>query len=101
MTDQPENETEQPAWKPAAEMSRGAGHPTSSLALSEDVRIEPVPQGGRLEYFCPNCERDIPTRLQRRRSKPAKFETQLNDIFQCPYCSYLFSPKSTAVVLRR
>jgi hypothetical protein len=76
------------------------GSPESELALLEDARIIPVPYEGSL-YTCPMCEKKIPTRLQIRLAKPPRFETLLNDILKCPYCKFIFSPRTTAVVLRR
>lgn len=81
-----------------ARISEGA--PESELALLEDARIIPVPFDG-IEYTCPDCERKIPTRIQIRMAKPARFESALNDILKCPYCKFIFSPRTTAIVLRR
>jgi hypothetical protein len=82
-------------------MSRSVGSPISAeLGLAEEARIVPVPTSGN-EYVCPNCERPIPTRKQVRLAKPAKYEGVLNDVFKCPFDNFIFSPKSTAVVLMK
>jgi hypothetical protein len=76
------------------------GSPTSELALLEEAREVPVPYSGS-EYVCPSCEQAIPTRKQIRLSKPALWERALNDVFKCPYCNFVFSPRSTAHVIRQ
>lgn len=72
----------------------------SELHLSEDAREIPVPYSGS-EYLCPNCEQHIPTRKQINLSKPAKYAHTLNEIMKCPFCSFIFSYRSRAVVLAR
>lgn len=84
----------------ASDMTTSEGAPESELALLEDARIIPVPFEGD-QYTCPSCERSIPTRMQIRMAKPARYETVLNDILKCPFCKFIFSPRNTAVVLRR
>lgn len=115
-------------------MSRSIGSPISAeLGLAEEARIVPVPTSGT-EYICPYCEHAIPTLVQQRLAKPAKYEGVLNDVFRCPMlvpttikggghrltphevekgvgtdplgtwvrpCGFVFSPKSTAVVLMK
>jgi hypothetical protein len=71
------------------------------MNLHEDAREVPIPFGGGSEYTCPSCEQTIPTRKQIRLAKPAKFEHLLNDILKCPFCNFLFSPRSTATVIRK
>jgi DNA-directed RNA polymerase subunit RPC12/RpoP len=72
----------------------------SEITLLEEVREVPVPFNGS-EYICPACEQSIPTRKQIRLSKPARWEGALNDVFKCPYCNFLFSPRSVAHVIRQ
>lgn len=74
------------------------GSPVSELAMREDVRQVAVPFP-RAQYQCPSCEAEIPTRKQIRLAKPAKFESELNDILKCPYCAFIFSPKANAFVM--
>jgi hypothetical protein len=77
------------------------GSPSSELGfIDEAARDVPVPYGSA-EYKCPSCEQSIPTRKQIRLAKPAKYEHALNDILKCPYCFFLFSPRSKATVLRQ
>ena len=77
------------------------GTPASELRLADDrAREVPIPHGAA-EYTCPACEVPIPTRRQIRMAKPAKFETQLHDILKCPFCNFIFSPKSSATVVRQ
>lgn len=82
-------------------MATKEGAPTSELSLVDDrAREVPIPYGGGSEYLCPACEQHIPTRRQIRLSKPAKYETTLHDVLKCCYCNFIFSPKSTATVVR-
>lgn len=79
--------------------------PASAVDISELGQLEgahqvPVTASGN-EYRCPACENPIPTRKQIRLSKPAKYEGALNDIFKCPTCNFLFSPRNIATVLRQ
>lgn len=72
---------------------------TTDLTLLERARDVPLPYNGD-EYVCPSCGLSIPTRKQIRLSKPARWEQALNDVFKCPFCNYIFSPKAaTAHVL--
>ena len=110
-------------------MATREGHATSELHLVEQAREVPVPYDGASEYLCPSCERRIPNALQVRLGKPPKFEAVLNDVLKCPLpkaefvdeyealkndhtregrqrrgkipkCGFIFSPKTTAVVVR-
>ena len=83
-------------------MSKSAveGIPASEITLLEEAREVPVPFTGS-EYVCPSCDRAIPTRKQIRLSKPARWEQSLNDIFKCPWCNFVFSPRSVAHVIRQ
>ena len=82
-------------------MANREGSPASELRfLDEGAREVPIPFGGGAEYTCPACEQGIPTRRQIRMAKPAKYEHVLNDLFKCPFCNFIFSPKSRATVLR-
>lgn len=81
-------------------MSTPEGSPTSELALLDEAKVITVPFQGD-EYVCPSCEKPIPTRKQIRLAKPARYEEGLNDILKCPYCNFIFSPKTVAVVLRQ
>ncbi len=77
------------------------GQPTSEIGLADEhARRVPIPYGGGSEYTCPSCESAIPTRRQIRLAKPAAWETRLNDILKCPFCNFLFSPRSEATVMR-
>lgn len=76
------------------------GAATGELALLDEAREVPVPFNGS-EYVCPSCEQAIPTRRQIRMSKPARWEQALNDVFKCPFCNFVFSPKLTAHVIRQ
>lgn len=71
----------------------------TELHLDDRAVEVAVPYNG-LEYKCPNCEQMIPTRKQNNLSKPAKYAHMLNDVQKCPFCSFLFSYRSRAVVLR-
>ena len=94
-------------------MTQTEPRPVSELSLVEGAREVPVPYGGGSEYVCPSCERPIPNRLQVRMAKPPKYEAVLNDVLKCPLpavgpfakdgarCGFIFSPKATALVLRR
>jgi hypothetical protein len=76
------------------------GAPASEVSLIDDrARQVPVPSGSS-EYQCPSCEEHIPTRRQIRMAKPANWETRLNDVLKCPFCNFIFSPRSTATVVR-
>lgn len=81
-------------------MASHEGTPVSELVLADQARRVQVPYGGGSEYVCPNCERAIPTRKQIRLAKPAKHEHVLNDVLRCPFCQFIFSPRSEATVLR-
>jgi len=73
----------------------------STLDLNETARRITFPYPER-EYRCPACERSIPTRKQQRLAKPAAYDHLLNDVFKCPWCSFIFSPRrESATVLQR
>jgi len=72
----------------------------SELSLADRATEVSVPYQGGSEYTCPNCEQQIPTRKQINLAKPAKYAHILNDILKCPFCSFVFSYRSRAVVLR-
>ena len=77
------------------------GAPASELSLADDrARRVPIPQG-HSEYTCPSCEASIPTRRQIRMAKPANWETRLHDVLKCPFCNFIFSPRSEAIVVRQ
>jgi hypothetical protein len=78
------------------------GIPASEITLLEEAREVPIPFNGN-EYICPapDCGRPIPTRKQQRLSKPARYEQSLNDVFKCPWCNFIFSPRSVAHVIRQ
>jgi hypothetical protein len=69
------------------------GATTGELALLDRVREVQIPYSGD-EYVCPSCSLSIPTRKQIRLSKPARWEQALNDVFKCPFCNYIFSPRT-------
>lgn len=69
-----------------------------STSLLEEAREVPVPYQGS-DYICPSCEQPIPTRKQIRMAKPPRWEHALNQIFKCPYCNFIFSPRLTARVI--
>lgn len=71
----------------------------SELTLAENAKEVSVPYPDP-EFLCPNCEKTIPTRLQRNLAKPARYAHRLNDVQKCPYCSFVFSYRSRAVVIR-
>lgn len=73
--------------------------PAEQLIKAQNARQINVPYTGD-EYVCPNCERTIPTRKQRNMAKPSKFAHLLNDVQRCPWCSFAFSYRSSAVVLQ-
>jgi hypothetical protein len=61
--------------------------------MLEHVREVQLPYGGD-DYVCPGCQSRIPTRKQIRLSKPARWEHLLNDVLKCPFCNFIFSPKT-------
>lgn len=81
-------------------MEKNQGLVLSEMSLDENVEDIPVPYPGS-EYKCPNCEQDIPTRKQIPLAKPAKYSHILNDVQKCPFCSFIFSYRSRAFVLRQ
>lgn len=67
----------------------------------DDRAVEVSVPYAEQEYRCPSCERSIPTRKQNTLAKPARYAHLLNDVQKCPWCSFLFSYRtSKAVVLR-
>jgi hypothetical protein len=80
-------------------VARSQGLVISELSLNEDVEEISVPYNGQ-EYVCPNCEQSIPTRRQQYLARPAKYAHILNDVQKCPFCSFVFSYRIRAYVLR-
>jgi hypothetical protein len=74
---------------PVAEADQPA---VEAEALLTDVQTFPVPYP-RDNYLCPQCETEIPTRKQQRLNIPAKYEHELNQVFKCPFCNFIFSPR--------
>jgi hypothetical protein len=72
----------------------------TELHLDDSAREVAVPYAGS-EYLCPNCEQHIPTRKQINLSRPAKYAHVLNEIMKCPFCMFIFSYRSRAVVYSR
>lgn len=72
----------------------------SELHLDDGAREVSVPYAGK-QYLCPNCEQHIETRKQINLAKPAKFAHLLNEVQKCPYCSFIFSYRSKAVIYTR
>lgn len=72
---------------------------TTELHLDDRAVEISVPYMG-VEYRCPSCETSIPTRKQNPMAKPAKYAHMLNDVMKCPFCNFIFSYRSKAVVLR-
>lgn len=72
----------------------------TELYLEDSAREVSVPYAGS-EYICPSCEQPIPTRKQINLARPAKYAHVLNEIQKCPYCMFIFSYRSRAVVYSR
>lgn len=72
----------------------------SELFLEGSATEVSVPYTGR-EYICPDCRKPISTRKQINMTKPADYAHLLNDVQKCPHCSFIFSYRSKAVVLRK
>lgn len=72
----------------------------SELHLEDSAREIAVPYAGT-EYVCPSCEQPIPTRKQINLARPAKYSHVLNEIQKCPFCMFIFSYRSRAVVYSR
>lgn len=75
------------------------GTATSSLRLHSAAREVAVPYVGQM-YVCPRCRREIPPEALITLGKPAEFAHLLNSINRCPYCRFIFSYRSRAVVIR-
>lgn len=74
--------------------------PGVEVSILDDIQQVATPYP-RDEYVCPECEKPIPTQMQRRLNVPAKYEHELNQCFRCPFCRFVFSPKSGTITLIR
>lgn len=85
---------------PDSNRNRG-GIRSSELVLTEGVETVSVPFGGGNDYVCPNCEKTLRPTATYFLSKPPKYRNLLNDVIRCSECSFIFSPRSEAHVLRQ
>lgn len=68
--------------EPQSPPPRSAGTAEFDLTQSQAERL--VEQYPDEEYLCPACEQRIPTRMQVRLAKPARYAERLNDVLKCP-----------------